>query len=276
MESFSSKIKEELSELNNLSNKSIVKSELYGYLKTGTSNEFVTESKHNINRFGKLLSNIGQEDYSIEIQGNKFIIKTKKKIDFEEDIKSEEEYKAMIRGCFMATGSINNPENSYHLEIVFDNKINAEDVLEKLKDFEIKSNIIERDKKFVIYIKDGDEISNFLALIGANKSVLEFEQTRVVKDVRNKVNRLVNCETANLNKTINASVRQVEDIKYIKKRHKFNSLTPKDRDIANLRLEFPNATYAELAKKTNPEIGKSGVNHRLTNISKFADELRNE
>lgn len=276
MESFSSKIKEELSELNNLSNKSIVKSELYGYLKTGTSNEFVTESKHNINRFGKLLSNIGQEDYSIEIQGNKFIIKTKKKIDFEEDIKSEEEYKAMIRGCFMATGSINNPANSYHLEIVFDNKINAEDVLEKLKDFEIKSNIIERDKKFVIYIKDGDEISNFLALIGANKSVLEFEQTRVVKDVRNKVNRLVNCETANLNKTINASVRQVEDIKYIKKRHKFNSLTPKDRDIANLRLEFPNATYAELAKKTNPEIGKSGVNHRLTNISKFADELRNE
>lgn len=276
MESFSSKIKEELSELNNLSNKSIVKSELYGYLKTGTSNEFVTESKHNINRFGKLLSNIGQEDYSIEIQGNKFIIKTKKKIDFEENIKSEEEYKAMIRGCFMATGSINNPANSYHLEIVFDNKINAEDVLEKLKDFEIKSNIIERDKKFVIYIKDGDEISNFLALIGANKSVLEFEQTRVVKDVRNKVNRLVNCETANLNKTINASVRQVEDIKYIKKRHKFNSLTPKDRDIANLRLEFPNATYAELAKKTNPEIGKSGVNHRLTNISKFADELRNE
>lgn len=276
MESFSSKIKEELSELNNLSNKSIVKSELYGYLKTGTSNEFVTESKHNINRFGKLLSNIGQEDYSIEIQGNKFIIKTKKKIDFEEDIKSEEEYKAMIRGCFMATGSINNPANSYHLEIVFDNKINAEDVLEKLKDFEIKSNIIERDKKFVIYIKDGDQISNFLALIGANKSVLEFEQTRVVKDVRNKVNRLVNCETANLNKTINASVRQVEDIKYIKKRHKFNSLTPKDRDIANLRLEFPNATYAELAKKTNPEIGKSGVNHRLTNISKFADELRNE
>lgn len=270
MESFSSKIKEELSELNNLSNKSIVKSELYGYLKTGTSNEFVTESKHNINRFGKLLSNIGQEDYSIEIQGNKFIIKTKKKIDFEEDIKSEEEYKAMIRGCFMATGSINNPANSYHLEIVFDNKINAEDVLEKLKDFEIKSNIIERDKKFVIYIKDGDEISNFLALIGANKSVLEFEQTRVVKDVRNKVNRLVNCETANLNKTLNASIEQIAAIKKLQKTGEFNKLNDNLKEIAKLRLENPDMSLTDLGKILKEPIGKSGVNYRLKKIIELA------
>ena len=140
----------------------------------------------------------------------------------------------------------------------------------------ITSKIINREKKYVLYIEDGEMISEFLAFIGANKSVLNFENERVLKNVRNNVNRLVNCETANLSKIVTSSVKQIEDIKYIKSKKKFNNLSEKEQEIANLRIKNPNMSLQNLGKMLNPPISKSGVKHRLEGIQNFAEELRNK
>ena len=123
-------------------------------------------------------------------------------------------------------------------------------------------------------MKDGEDIANFLAFIGANKAVLNFEDIRVLRDIRNNVNRIVNCETANLNKVIKTSVKQIEDIKLIKKKNKFNNLSEKEKELAELRIKNPDATLTELGKMLKKPIGKSGVNHRLKAISELAEELR--
>ena len=125
-----------------------------------------------------------------------------------------------------------------------------------------------------IYLKEGEQISNFLAFIGANSAVLKFEEIRVIRDMKNNVNRLVNCETANLNKTINAALKQIEDIKYIKKMKKFSQLPEGLQEIAELRVENPEISLIELGKMLSSPIGKSGVNYRLKAISNFADDLR--
>ena len=125
-----------------------------------------------------------------------------------------------------------------------------------------------------VYIKDGENISKFLAFIGANKSVLDFEETRVMKDMRNQVNRIVNCETYNLNKVVASSVKQIDDIKLIKKHNKFDALTDKEKELAKLRLNNPNATLKELGEML--EISKSGVGHRFAHIAQIAGELRNK
>ena len=127
-----------------------------------------------------------------------------------------------------------------------------------------------------LYIKDGEEISKYLAFIGANKAVLKFEEIRVIRDMRNNVNRLVNCETANLNKTINAALKQIDDINFIIKCNRFSELTENLQEIAHVRLENPDASLIELGKMLNNPIGKSGVNYRLKMISDFAEELRNK
>ena len=274
MESFSRKVKEELSKLNNLSNKNLVKFELQGYLLTSNSNKFTTENEYNINRFSKLLSNSGLDDFKIEMQGNKFCITTKKKIEIDQEINDVEEAKAIVRGSFMGAGSITNPKSKYHLEIVFQTEENALKVNHILNHFEINSKVIKRAKNYIIYLKDGEEISNFLAFIGANSSVLKFEENRVIRDVRNNVNRIVNCETANLNKVIKTSVKQIEDIKLIKKCNKFNELSEGEKELANLRLNNPESSLTELGKMLNNPISKSGVNHRMKSIQEKAEELR--
>ena len=273
-DSFCSKIKKELSEINNLSNKKLVKAELEGYLLTNSSNKFVTENQYNINRFAKLLDNFGENDYKIEMQGINFCITLKKKITICYDINTDEEKRALVRGAFMSSGSITNPKNVYHLEIVFDSESNAEQVKQILEQSDIETKLLNREKKSILYMKDGENISNFLAFVGANKSVLDFEDERVIKDMRNNVNRLVNCETANLNKTISSSVRQVEDIKLIKAKKKFDRLTEKEQELANVRLENPNASLQELGQLLEKKISKSGVNHRLEGIRKLAEELK--
>lgn len=274
MKSFSSNVKQELSKINNLANKQLVKSELLGYIITSSSNEFSTESSYNIGRFAKLLSNAGQDDYSISIKGNKYKIKTAKKPIIEDEIKTIEQEKALVRGAFLATGSISNPKTVYHLEIVFDEIENANKIKEILDKNNINSNIIKRDNKYVVYIESGDNISKLLAFIGANKSMLDFEDARVIKDVRNKVNRIVNCETANLNKTITTSVKQTEAIKLIKAKHKFSKLSPKEQELAELRMKNPNATLKELGEIL--DVSKSGINHRMNRILKLAEELNGE
>ena len=286
--SFSSNIKQELNKNSNLSNKKIVKQELVGYLISGNINiiknkeiRFSTESDYNINRFSRLLTNL-DIDHSIDIVGKNFVISLKiKDIDFvnlEEDNilineipDNEEEKKAIIRGIFMGSGSINNPEKEYHLEMEITNKENMNIVLKLLLEFEIKAKNMETKNKYYIYLKDGEEISKFLALIGASKAVMKFEDIRIQKEMRGKVNRLVNCETANLNKTINASVEQIAAIRKLQETGEFKKLDENLKEIALLRLENPNMSLVELGKQLKEPIGKSGVNYRLKKIMEIAN-----
>lgn len=292
--SFSKDIKEELSKISNLADKQQVKAELIGYLITNNISvskgklRYSTESEYNINRFSKLLNNSSISTYDIEIQGKVYSVKVKDLIQFEEisytgSIISLNENirefctteileKALVRGSFLGSGSINNPERIYHLEII----LNSEENVDYMKEILEKYDIHTKKLNNTIYIKDGEEISKFLAFIGANSAVLKYEEIRVIRDMRNNVNRLVNCETANLNKIINASLKQVEDIKFIKKMNRFNDLSESLQEIANLRLENPEISLVELGKLLSNPIGKSGVNYRLKSISNFADELRRE
>ena len=274
--SFSSEIKQELNKNTKLSNKELVKYELIGYLISGNIDmpeknaiRFSTESDYNINRFSKLLANL-QIDHKIEISGKNFVVSLKKKaiqeivkieekeiflkneIQQENSRKSlenkknnesnksnennEENLKSLIIGAFMGSGSINNPEKKYHLEIDFENEENLEKIKDVLEKLGIRTKKMITENKKSIYIKEGEEISKFLALIGANKAVMKFEDIRIQKEMRGKVNRLVNCETANLNKTINASIEQIAAIKKLKETGKFNKLNDNIKEIANLRL----------------------------------------
>ena len=292
--SFSSELKQILSKINNLSNKEQVKYELIGYLLTNhvivqnRNIRYATESEYNINRFSKLLSNL-QINHKIEVEGNLFVIILKLKeinfLEFKEksnkirytDLKINkmtlEDKRSIIRGTFLGSGSINNPENSYHLEIIFSTEENLDLIIEILKqDFNI---IVKKlvNNKILLYIKEGETISNFLALIGANKGILKFEDIRVQKEMRSKVNRLVNCKTANMNKTINASIEQIEAIKKLQDQKKFNLLDENLKEIALLRLENPNMSLIELGKNLKKPLGKSGVNYRLKKIIEIANSL---
>lgn len=172
----------------------------------------------------------------------------------------------------MGSGSINNPENKYHLEITFKQEKNLNEIIEILKQLGINSKYMKTKNKYSIYLKDGEEISKFLALIGANKAVLKFEDIRIQREMRGKVNRLVNCETANLNKTINASVEQIAAINKLKKTGKFNKLNDNLKEIAILRLENPDMALVDLGKLLKEPVGKSGVNYRLKKIIDIANE----
>ena len=279
--SFSSEVKEEISKTENLANKEAVKYELIGYLITSNIYEekdnikFSTENEYNINRFSRLLSNMGIDKYDISMQGNLFIIIVKKSyiqnISIEKEL-SLEQIRWLVKGAYLGAGSINNPEKKYHLEIGIKKKESAEKIRENLKQYDIKSNMIEKNNQYSIYLKDGEEISKFLALIGANKSVLKFEEIRVQREMNNKINRIVNCETANLNKTINASIEQIESIKKLKKSKKFEQLEEPLKEIAELRLKNPNASLVELGKMLKQPVGKSGVNYRLKKIMEMANE----
>ena len=280
--SFSSELKEEISKTENLANKQSVKYELLGYLLTTHTNiknnevKFSTENEYNINRFSRLLSNLKIEDYNISIQGKIFIITFyKNRLEQLENIDLNkillEDIKWVIRGAFLGGGSVNNPKNKYHLELSIRQKENAEKLVEMLKAFDIKSNIMNKKNGYSIYLKDGEEISKFLALLGANKSVIKFEEIRVQREMNNKINRIVNCETANLNKTINASIEQIEAIKKLKRCKKFNQLEESLKEIANVRLEYPNLSLVELGKKLKEPLGKSGVNYRLKKIMEIAN-----
>lgn len=279
--SFSTELKKEISELGNLSNKEAVRYELIGYLISSNISEeknkikFSTENEYNINRFSRLLSNMEINNYDITVQGNLFVIRVNKNmikdLNIDEDFNLEQ-VKWLIRGAYLGSGSINNPERKYHLEIGIAKKNNAEKIVEYLKNYDIKSNIIEKKSEYAIYLKDGEEISKLLALLGANKSVIRFEEIRVQREMNNKINRIVNCETANLNKTINASIEQIEAIKKLKKNNEFEKLDESLKKIAELRLLNPNASLVELGKLLDEPVGKSGVNYRLKKIMEIANE----
>ena len=217
---------------------------------------------------------MGINNYDISIQGKVFVITVDSKelnsIQYAAQLNMEQ-MKWFIKGIYLGAGSINNPEKKYHLEIGIAQKEHAEKVMDNLQVFSIKSNIIEKNNQYSVYIKDGEEISKFLAFLGANKAVLRFEEIRVQREMNNKINRIVNCETANLNKTINASIEQIEAIRKLKKDGNFEKLDEPLKEIAELRIQNPNTSLIELVKMLKKPVGKSGVNYRLKKIMEIAN-----
>lgn len=181
--------------------------------------------------------------------------------------------RAYLRGAFLGGGSVSRPEGEYHLELVTDNQEFAEALRRVLRQFGLPAGISDRKRDYVVYLKDGDAITSFLRLIGAHNALMSFENVRVVKEMRNQVNRLVNCETANLQKTVDASLRQVESIRRIQQRKGLQVLTPALREVAEARLAHPSATLQELADLWEGKMSKSGLNHRLRKLQQLADAL---
>ncbi len=181
---------------------------------------------------------------------------------------------AFMRGAFLSSGSVTDPNKGYHLEIVCENEPCAELVTYIMDGFDLEPKQVIRKKYRVVYIKDGSTIVDFLNIIGAHNALMSMENVRILKDMRNSVNRRVNCETANINKTVSAAVRQIEDIQFIEETKGLKFLPDNLRKIAELRLEEPEVPLKELGEMLNPPIGKSGVNHRLRKISEIASELR--
>jgi len=178
---------------------------------------------------------------------------------------------AYLRGAFLGGGSVNRPEGSYHLELVTGSEVFAQLLLSLCRKFDLPVGLSERKNDYIVYIKESEAIMDFLAIIGAENALVEFEVARNLKDVRNQVNRLVNCETANLQKTANASVRQMENIRLIKTKLGFDSLPEVLQEVAVVRLSHPDASLKELAEVLH--ISKSGINHRLRKLEKIAVEL---
>mgnify|MGYP002438412936 FL=1 len=278
--SFSSEVKQELSSINTYSKSNLIEAELIGYLMSANIKEenekieFITENEFNIERIYKILFKLKIE-YEPETRRKTFVAKINKpNLRNIENLETEEEKKALIRGIFLGSGSINDPTKKYHLEILSKNKDVAQYIQNILKSFNIKAKILEMNN--TIYIKEGEEISKFLAFIGAQKAVLKYEEIRVMREIRNNVNRQVNCETANLNKTISASVMQIEAINYLKKVKKYEELPTGLQEIAELRLEYPEISLKDLGSLLEKPLGKSGVNHRLKKIIEIADEAKKE
>lgn len=184
--------------------------------------------------------------------------------------------RAYIRGAFIASGSMSDPDKSYHFEIVCGTLKQAEYLKNMINSFEMDAKIVKRKKSYVVYLKEGSQIVDVLNIMEAHVALLELENVRIMKEMRNTVNRKVNCETANINKTVSASVRQMEDIIYIRDNIGFDKLPDGLKDVALTRLTYPDATLKELGGLLENPIGKSGVNHRLRKLSEIAEKLREQ
>ncbi len=191
---------------------------------------------------------------------------------------NSQKMRSYLRGAFMAGGSVNNPETSrYHLEIYSIYEEHNQDICDMFNYFDLNARTLERRNGYIAYLKGAEKIADFLTLIGATNSMLKFEDVRIVRDMRNSVNRLVNCETANLNKTIDAASKQIENIEYIKNKIGLESLPEKLREIAALRLEYPEVSLKELGEIVpSGAISKSGINHRIRKLNDFAERLKIE
>jgi DNA-binding protein WhiA len=181
--------------------------------------------------------------------------------------------RAYLRGAFLGGGSVNKPTRAYHLEMVAANQDFAKMLAKFMKGFKLPVRLTERKGAHIVYLKEGDAITSFLQIIGAHNALMAFENVRIVKDMRSQVNRIVNCETANLEKTAKASARQTEFIKHIEQNLGFNKLSPELKEVALARLKNPEATLLELAEMLNGKVSKSGINHRLRKLSDIARKI---
>lgn len=184
--------------------------------------------------------------------------------------------RSFLRGAFLSTGSISDPEKSYHFEISCATEKKAEQIQELIGRFGLDGKIILRKRNFVVYLKEGSQIVDILNVMGAHVALMEMENIRIVKDIRNSVNRKLNCEMANINKTVSAAGRQVADINYLAQKIGLDALPDNLRAMAELRLEYPDVSLAELGNMLVPPVGKSGVNHRLRKLSTMAQDLRDK
>ncbi len=184
--------------------------------------------------------------------------------------------KAYLRGAFLGGGSISDPEKTYHIEIVANNKSFAADIMDLINTYGLNAKIVNRKNSYVVYMKESENIVDFLNIIGAHNALLNIENIRIFKEMRNNVNRLVNCETANLSKTVNAAMRHINNIQYIKDNIGLKRLPKSLRDMAELRILHQDYSLTELGEVMNPPIGKSGVNHRLRRLDQIAENLRNK
>lgn len=182
--------------------------------------------------------------------------------------------RAFIRGAFLSTGSMSDPKKAYHLEIVCSTEGKARQIQELIDSFDMDAKIVCRKKYFVVYLKEGAQIVDLLNVMEAHVALMDLENVRIFKEMRNSVNRKVNCETANIHKTVSAAVKQIEDIEFLKTAGSFSELSEELLETAGIRLENPDASLKELGLMHNPPIGKSGVNHRLRKLSNLAETLR--
>jgi DNA-binding protein WhiA len=181
--------------------------------------------------------------------------------------------RAFLRGAFLCSGSMSNPSSGYHLEFVLDSTEQAEELKEQLASFELEAKLVKRKKRYLVYLKEGAGIVDLLNIMGAHHALLRLENLRVEKEVRNSVNRQVNCETANIEKTVNAAAKYIEDIRFIKEHQGFAGLPLHLRQTAEARLAYPEASLQELGALLKPPLGKSGVNHRLRKLSSIRSKI---
>lgn len=184
--------------------------------------------------------------------------------------------RAYIRGLFLGSGSINNPEKSYHFELVVHAKAYGESVLQLINSFGLKTKMIARKNNYVIYLKEAEQIVDILNIIGAHHTLLDFENTRIVKEMRNKVNRVVNCDTANLKKTVDAAQKQLRAIALIDQHYGLSNLPETLQEVAQLRLDNAEISLSELGQMLTPPVGKSGINHRMKKIIALANQITEE
>lgn len=182
--------------------------------------------------------------------------------------------RAFLRGAFLSIGSMSDPQKSYHMEFVCTDEEKAKQLQSIIQEFDIEAKIVLRKKYYVVYLKEGAGIVDMLNVCEAHISLMKLENLRILKEMRNSINRRVNCEAANITKTVNASSRQIEDIEYIRDHYGIRRLPNNLRQMAEVRLEHPDAPLKELGEYLDPPVGKSGVNHRLRKLSELADQIR--
>lgn len=181
--------------------------------------------------------------------------------------------RAFLRGAFLSVGSMSDPGKSYHMEFVCTHEAQAMQLKDLMGDFQVEVKIVMRKKYYVVYLKEGSGIVDILNIVEAHISLMNFENYRIVKEMRNSINRKVNCETANITRTVHASSKQIADILLIRDHYGFQRLPDNLREAAETRLEYPDATLKELGQLLNPPVGKSGINHRLRKLSEIADRI---
>ncbi len=234
------------------------------YLKKNRTYIIIVANQHEVQ---KILETIKIEDENGKITEND-------KIADQRILQSSCCRRAFVRGAFLASGSISDPEKFYHLEIVCTSQKKAEQMREIMNSFPVEAKIVRRKKYYVVYIKEGEQIGEMLRVMEASLAVMNLENIRIVKEMRNSINRQVNCETANIHKTVSAAIEQINDINYIREYVGFDNLPENLREIALARLERPEATLKELGDSLSPPVGKSGVNHRLRKLKMIADKSR--
>ncbi|SHI92295.1 DNA-binding protein WhiA [Pseudobutyrivibrio xylanivorans] len=279
--SFSKNVKEELILVVPKSRHCVV-AELAGILMLQGLDSFREKSEDHLNRkVFTLLNNACNIGKDVIVISDDVFFETQKMLKFSEDGQIVDDIviqqtcckRAFIRGAFLAAGSISDPNKGYHFEIVCNNPQQAKLLQKAMKAFDVEAKVVRRTGKHVVYIKDGAQIVEVLRVMEAAHSVMDLENIRVVKEVRGTINRKVNCETANIGKTVNAAVRQIEDINLISERIGLENLPVQLQEIANIRLAYPDTPLADLGQLLDPPIGKSGVNHRFKKLAAIAKEL---